>query len=175
MQTLRARRDPPVDLAHHHGAAPAEQDHARRDVIGTEIDESADGALRAHHLGDHPLVEAVLERNHAAVLGEMRRQSAGGSISILSLDAEKHGLEATLHLLRERGAHGHLELGHRSGDGEALRRHGGHVVGRAIDEEQVVSRTREVRAYRAADRSRAPDQNGLPGHLRPLAAVDETL
>ena len=50
MQRLDARRDPAVELAQHDGAAAAVVDDARLDVVGAEVDERADRALRAHDL-----------------------------------------------------------------------------------------------------------------------------
>ena len=65
---VHARRDLPVELAHHDRAAAAVVDDARLEVVGAEVDERADRALLAGDLGDGQLVQAVLRRDDAADL-----------------------------------------------------------------------------------------------------------
>ena len=64
---------PAVELADVERAAAADEDPARRQVVGAEVDERADGALLADDRGDQRLVDAVLQRDDEAVRREPRR------------------------------------------------------------------------------------------------------
>src|SRR6185312_7922909 len=51
MQRPDPLRHRSIDLTEHRGAAAAVLNHARREIVRAEIDETADGTLRAHYFG----------------------------------------------------------------------------------------------------------------------------
>ena len=75
-QPLEAVAAAAVELADVERAAAAEEDPARLEVVGAEVDERADGALLADDRGDQRLVDAVLQRDDEAVAGEPRGHGA---------------------------------------------------------------------------------------------------
>src|SRR5271163_262328 len=93
MQALDARGAAPIELAQHDSTAARILHHARREIVGAEIDEGADGALLAELGRDHLLVEAVLQGYHAAVLGDEGRQSLDRRRRIRRLGAKKDRVE----------------------------------------------------------------------------------
>ena len=138
MERLDPRGRSAIDLADDDGAAAAEMDNARLDIVGAEIDEAADRPLVADDPGDDELIEAVLGGNDVAVVGEMWRQSARRLASVLRLDREEYAPESALQLARQGGFRGYRERCQGTGDGEALRPHRRDVIAIAVDETRAV-------------------------------------
>ena len=74
VQVAQARRQAAVDFAEHESPATAKMHHARLQIIRAEIDECANGARLPDALGDHQLVQPVLEGGDIAVRRQMRCQ-----------------------------------------------------------------------------------------------------
>ena len=130
---------------------------ARLHVVGAEIDEGADRPGDADGLGDRQLVEPVLQRYDVAVGGQMGPDLLGRGSRVLRLHAQQHLLERSLQLGRRHGQGLDAEFDDRAGDGEAATIDGRHMIGGAIDEENLMAGTREMGAHRAADGAGAPD------------------
>ena len=170
MQRLDARRVAAIDLAHHDGATPAVVDDAGLEVVGAEIDEAADRACRADPIRDHELVEPVLRRDHAAVLGEMWGERCHRCGGVLSFDREQHGLELALEPLGGERRGRYPELGDWPGDPAAVAGEHRDVVGGPVDEQDVVAGADQIGADRAADRTGAPDDDRAGAHVQPSSS-----
>ena len=81
------------------------------------------------------LVEAVLQRNDAAILGDEGRQGVDGGGRVRRLDAEKHGRELALQLAGRDGRRLDLEFGDGAGDLQPIAGDGRDMLGHPIDEE----------------------------------------
>ena len=75
MHLDRARPDAARDLADDDRGAVAEQDASGTEPVGAEIDEAADGPLRAGKPRDRDLVQPVLRRKNEAIGREMGQQA----------------------------------------------------------------------------------------------------
>ena len=163
MQVSEARRHRTVDLAQDHGAAPAVGDDARLEVIGAEIDETADRALGPDRGRDDGLVQPVLGRDDEAVLRHVRGERQHGLGGVVRLDREDAAAEAARHRVRRHGFG--LDMGrlHRPRDRQAAARDGGDMGLVPVDEDHRLAGPHEGRPERAADRARAPDEDRIRG------------
>ncbi len=89
-----------VELADVERAAAADEDPARLEVVGAEVHERADRALRADAAGDLRLVDPVLQRDDEAVGREPRRDRRERGVRVLRLDREQHRLQPVGQLVR---------------------------------------------------------------------------
>ena len=159
MDRLDARRTAAVELAHDHGTPTTVQDDARAVVVGAEIDEAADRARRPDDLGDHPLVQPVLGRDHYAVRREMGGERSSRSFGVLSLHGEQDGLEHPLHALGRGRAGANGMAVDRAGDLEAGAVDRRDVILGTVDEQDLVAGPHQRGANAAADCAGAPDQD----------------
>ena len=147
----------PVELADVEGAAAAEEDAARLQVVGAEVDERPDRALRAEERGDQRLVDAVLQRDDEAVRGEARRDRAEGVLGVLGLDGEQHGAEPVGQLVGRDRPRLDRELLDRALDAQAVRVDRRDVGGVGVAEEHAPAAAQELGSHGAADRAGADD------------------
>jgi len=87
----------------------AVRDLARADVVAAEAERSTDGALRSDRRRDPVLLEAVLERDDAAVRREPGRDRLQGRGGIARLDGEQNDAEPTVELGGQRHPGTHVE------------------------------------------------------------------
>ena len=147
MQRFEPWRHRAVQFAQHHGAAIAEHDLAWCHPIRAEVDERADCAITADDALDDQFVEAVLQRQHIAVLCQMRCQGACGRLGVLRLHREEDALPGAAHFIwRERGR-GNGELLHRAGDAQSVGANCRDMLGHDVDKRDVVAGAFQPRAH----------------------------
>ena len=156
-QRLHARAAAPVQLAHHERAPAGVVDAPGREVVRAEVHERADGPRLAHGLGDQRLVEPVLQRDHAAVAGQPRRDPGQRRARVLVLDRQQHRAQGLRQLVRADRPSRHRELLHRPLQREPVRVDRRHVVRVGVAQQHVMARPQQPRAHRPADRSGADD------------------
>ena len=81
-QPLEAVGAAPVELAHVQRAPAADEDAARIEVVGAEVDERADRPLLADDRGDQRLVDTVLKRDDEPVGREPAARSRASAASV---------------------------------------------------------------------------------------------
>ncbi len=148
-----------IEFPDHDRAAPAVVHHARRQVIGTEIDEAADHPLDADDGRDDLFVEAVLRRNDVTVGGEMIDKRMARRLGMVGLDAKIDALVNALQLLREIGPCLDGILKDRPFDRQAPVVDGGHMVCGIVDEDDLIAGADESSAQGSPDGAGAPDDN----------------
>ena len=156
-QPLEAVAAAAVELADVEGAAAAEEDPARLEVVGAEVDERADGALLADDRGDQRLVDAVLQRDDEAVAGEPGGHGGERGLRVLRFDGEQHRLQLVGELVGRDGPHLGGELVDRPFDLQAALVDRGDVLRVGVAEEHALAAAGELRAHGAADRAGADD------------------
>ena len=175
VQRREPRRHGAIEFPQHDGAAIAEHDLARRHPVGAEIDEGADRAVAADDALDDRLVQPVLQREHVAVLRQMRRERAGRRLGVLRLHRQEDALPGAGEFVRREGRRGDGEFLDRAGDAQAARRGSPRHARAPHRRSDVVARALQPRADRAADRARAPDQDAVMclAHARQARAARE--
>src|SRR3989442_1757522 len=119
VQLADARGHAPVDLPEHDRAAPRVLDHARLEVVRTEVHEAADRAPVADELLDRELVQTVLRGYDVAVRAQVRRQRARGRLGVLRLHGKDDVFELALEVVRRERRRAPRELRERSLDPES--------------------------------------------------------
>ena len=133
-------------------------DTARFNVIRSEIDEAADHALAPQHRCHRVLVEAVLNGNGVAVIGEEWRETAHRRVRVLALDAEERAPVSAAQRVGRDGGRGGGKAVDRALDRKPGRRDRVDVVVHDVDERHVVAGACEEGADGPADRTGSPDE-----------------
>src|SRR3954468_1814273 len=89
-----------VEFADHDRAAATEVNDAGCHHIGAEVDERAQGALGAGHVGDDELVESVLQRHDDAAGREVTLDVTTGALRVERLDAQEHRIPRAREFVR---------------------------------------------------------------------------
>ncbi len=138
-------------------APAADEDAARIEVVGAEVDERADRPLLADDRGDQRLVDTVLKRDDEPVGREPGRDLVQCRLGVLRLHGEQHRAELCRQLARHHRARLHGELVDGPFEREAARVDRCDVVGVGVAEEDGVAGADQPRTDRASDRARADD------------------
>ncbi len=94
-----------VQFTDNHCAPTAEVHDSRLQDVCSEIDKSSHGAFAAHDLGDHKLVETVLQRYDHAIGGEVWQKLPSGGLCVQRLGAQKDSLPDANEVVRRTNAH----------------------------------------------------------------------
>ena len=164
VQSREPRCHGAVEFTQHDGAAVAKDDLARRHPVGAEVDERADRAVASHDALDDQFVQPVLQRQHKAILRQMRGERAGCRLGVMRLHRQEDPPPRAGEFIRGEGRRGDGEFLDRAGDAQAGAADRRDMFGHHIDERDVVARALQPRADRAADRAGAPDQDPLAHH-----------
>src|SRR5579863_6248367 len=93
-----------VQFTDNHCAPTAEVHDSRLQDVCSEIDKSPHGAFAAHGLRDHKFGEAVLQRYHHAIGGEVRQKLPGSGLCVQRLGAQKDNLPDANKVVRRTNA-----------------------------------------------------------------------
>ena len=146
-----------VELADVERTLAADEDAARREIVGPEVHEGADGPFLADPARDHGLVDAVLEGDDEAVRCKTRLDRVERGAGVLALHREQYGAEPVRQLAGRDGRHANGELLDRPFDREPALVDGRDVLGIGVAQQHVVPVAREPRADRPTDRSGSHD------------------
>ena len=113
---------------------------------------------------DDQFVQPVLQRQHKAVLRQMRGERAGCRLGVLRLHRQEDALPGAGEFIRREGRRGDGEFLDRAGDAQAGAADRRDMLGHHVDERDVVAGALQPRADRAADRAGAPDQDPFAHH-----------
>ena len=126
---------PAVELPDVERAATADEDPPRRQVVGAEVHERADGALLAHDRRDQRLVDPVLQGDDESVRVEPRCDGVESRRSVLRLDGQEDGTEAIRQPVGRDCGSRDRELLDGPLDRQAMLVHRRHVFGIGVAEE----------------------------------------
>src|SRR5262249_31212252 len=114
--------------------------------------------------GDDLLVEAVLQRYHAATVGDKRRQSVDRTRRVVRLHAQEAHFKTAFYVARQAGVDRYAEFLDGPGDLQPALPHRRDMLGAAVDEQHWQAGAREIRTDGAADGAGAPDQDCVVGY-----------